>query len=267
MAPELPVIYENPRFDFATPTLKPVFDRAIRFGSVLMLEWGTLTVIEDAPRYLKYATVIIAILVLAVHESWPWLRMRNKRLYPAFMAVLILAYAGIFGYAFITEPLKPHAVAGAPTTIALPNPSPPVAAIIDRRKNLINDASAKWGIISGLHDAFKRGNLPKCEISIVRYQLPYAEVMSDDLKETLGVADWPFQERFATTQLPRGLTVKSSDRNSTVSVRCGSAITGALRNSTTWRGGTWSVGQTYFPHDGDCETCIEIDIGNDPDAN
>lgn len=29
---ELPVIYENPRFDAATPTLKPVIDRAIRFG-------------------------------------------------------------------------------------------------------------------------------------------------------------------------------------------------------------------------------------------
>jgi hypothetical protein len=78
MSPELPVIYENPRFDAATPTLKPVIDRAVRFGAVMMLEWGTLTLIEEAPRYLKIATVVISILVLAVHESWPWLRMRDK---------------------------------------------------------------------------------------------------------------------------------------------------------------------------------------------
>jgi hypothetical protein len=29
--PELPVIYENPRFDAATPTLQPVINRAIRW--------------------------------------------------------------------------------------------------------------------------------------------------------------------------------------------------------------------------------------------
>ncbi len=77
-APELPVIYENPRFDAATPTLQPVINRAIRYGAVLMIEWGTLTLIEDAPRYLKIATLVIAVLVLAVHESWPWLRARRR---------------------------------------------------------------------------------------------------------------------------------------------------------------------------------------------
>jgi hypothetical protein len=45
--PELPVIYENPRFDKATPTLWPVVNRAVRFGAVMMMEWGTLTLIED----------------------------------------------------------------------------------------------------------------------------------------------------------------------------------------------------------------------------
>jgi hypothetical protein len=45
--PLLPVIYENPRFDFATPTLWPVFDRAIRFILVALMEWGTLTLIEN----------------------------------------------------------------------------------------------------------------------------------------------------------------------------------------------------------------------------
>jgi len=93
--PELPIIYENPRFDKATPTLQPVINRAIRFGGVLMLEWGTLTLIEDSPRYLKYATVVIAVLILAVHESWPWLRMRGKYWYPSLMGTLVIGYFGM----------------------------------------------------------------------------------------------------------------------------------------------------------------------------
>jgi hypothetical protein len=98
-APELPVIYENPRFDAATPTLKPVIDRAIRAGLILMLEWGTLTLIESAPPYLKWATVVIAILGLAVHESWPWLSMRDRRWYPTLIVGLILAFLAICGFA------------------------------------------------------------------------------------------------------------------------------------------------------------------------
>jgi hypothetical protein len=127
MPPELPVIYENPRFDAATPTLQPVINRAIRFGAVLMIEWGTLTLIEDAPRYVKIATIVIAVLVLAVHESWPWLRMRNKRLYPALMGALITVYVAIFGYALFTETPKSHSVSAPTEPIAAAIPSGPTA--------------------------------------------------------------------------------------------------------------------------------------------
>jgi hypothetical protein len=102
--PELPVIYENPRFDKATPTLKPVADRAIRFTGVILMEWGTLTLIEESPRYLKVATIVVAGLILAVHESWPWLRMRDWRWYPSLMATFVVGYFVIFAYALYTEP-------------------------------------------------------------------------------------------------------------------------------------------------------------------
>ena len=259
MPPEMPVIYENPRFDAATPTLKPVIDRVIRFGAVMMIEWGTLALIEDAPRYLKYATVAIAVLILAVHESWPWLRMRNSRLYPAFMIGLVLAYIGIFTYASISETNSPV----IPPATSQHNPTVP-AKPVDRRKNPLNDNAAKWGVVSRLHNSLTHSNVTRCPISIMRYQLPYAETFADDLKAILTVLDWPFQEHFASVQEPRGLTVKSSDRNK-VSRRCGDEIHSALRNSATWRGGTWNVGKAYFPRDKDCVDCIEIDIGNDPD--
>jgi hypothetical protein len=102
--PELPVIYENPRFDKATPTLKPVVDRAVRFTGVILMEWGTLTLIEESPRYLKVATIVVAGLVLAVHESWPWLRMRDWRWYPSLMTTFVVGYFAIFAYALYTEP-------------------------------------------------------------------------------------------------------------------------------------------------------------------
>jgi hypothetical protein len=121
--PELPVIYENPRFDKATPTLKPVIDRAVRFTGVILMEWGTLTLIEESPRYLKVATIIVAGLVLAVHESWPWLHMRNKRWYPSLMVTLVAGYLGLFFYALTTEP--PHKTGAQQITSPAASEPPP----------------------------------------------------------------------------------------------------------------------------------------------
>lgn len=262
MPPEMPVIYENPRFDAATPTLRPVFDRAMRAGLVLMLEWGTLTLIESAPPYLKWATVVIAILGLSVHELWPWLRMRDKRWYPALMGGLILAFVGICGYAVLTEPQSHHIASVTP--VQPTRPTPPPAPPVDRRKNPLDDGAAKWGVVSGLHSALATNNLSKCDLSIVRYQLPYAEELSDRIKEIFAVLDWTPKESFSTTQQPRGLTIKSSDHTSEFN-RCGAQFRAAFVNSTTWKGGTWNLNQTYFPHSADCANCVELDIGNDPD--
>ena len=63
--------------------------------------------------------------------------------------------------------------------------------------------------------------IPKCQISIVRYQLTYAEDFSDDLKIIFKVADWPFKELFAASQVPRGLTIKTSDRQTNSALRIG----------------------------------------------
>ena len=138
--PELPVIYENPRFDAATPTLQPVINRAIRFGAVLMIEWGTLTLTEGAPRYLKVATLVIAVLVLAVHESWPWLRMRSKYWYPTLMGGLLATFIGVCTYAVISEPSSVTAHATPATT---------AVAVVDRRKNPLDEAGARWNLRCG----------------------------------------------------------------------------------------------------------------------
>jgi hypothetical protein len=142
--PELPVIYENPRFDKATPTLKPVIDRAVRFTGVILMEWGTLTLIEESPRYIKVATVIVAGLVLAVHESWPWLRMRDRRWYPSLMVTLIVGYLALFFYALYTEPVPKASQQPAIGETTLKPPSTP------RSKQTINELLEESGLIENV---------------------------------------------------------------------------------------------------------------------
>lgn len=124
MAPELPTIYENPRFDHATPTLQPVIQRALRFGAILGLEWGTLTLIEGAPRYVKYASVAVAVLALAVLESWPWLRMRGRYWFSGLMGSLVAIYVAVFAYAELHQAPAAHQDPGRPATTSRDAPEP-----------------------------------------------------------------------------------------------------------------------------------------------
>jgi hypothetical protein len=159
--PELPTIYENPRFDKATPTLQPVINRSVRFGAVMMMEWGTLTLIEDSPRYLKFATIAVAGLVLGVHESWPWLRMRDWRWYPSLMFIFVTGYFAIFAYALYTEPAHKSTSDEIATAVvkALPHQAPqsgtfneavPQPAAPPRSKQAINELLDESGAISSI---------------------------------------------------------------------------------------------------------------------
>jgi hypothetical protein len=256
--PELPIIYENPRFDTATPTLQPVINRAVRFGAVVMLEWGALTLMEDASRDLKYGTVVIAVFILAVHESWPWLRMRNKYWYPSLMGALIAGYAVIFGYAALTAELHTSAVTAAPSLLPDKNLPP------DKRRNPLDSDAAKWGMVSRLHNAFDTKNVAKCNLSIVRYQSPYAENLADDLKAILKVVDWPVAEKLSQTPQQRGLSIKISEQPNRSAERCMSILRNAISSSTTWKGREWVVSY-YYDSERSCPECVELDIGNDPD--
>jgi hypothetical protein len=268
-APELPVIYENPRFDAATPTLQPVINRAIRFGAVLMIEWGTLTLIEGAPRYLKIATLVIAVLVLAVHESWPWLRMRSRYWYPSLMGGLLSTFVGICIYAFATEPQISHSPTTTATTTVTPSSAP---TPVDHRKNPFDDATAKWQLAQRLHYITSVEKIPKCKILLLRYPLPFAENYSDDLKEVLKVMDWEVAESIAVSALQKGLSVIAVGDGT--SDKCANAFVPALRNSGgQWHGGSpIPVRMNVLSKDDNegnavlirgCGTCMILTIGND----
>jgi len=249
MGPDLSVIYENPRFDANTPTLWPVIDRAFRFGAVLGLEWGSLTLVEEAPRYLKVATIVIAVLILAVLESWPWLRMRDKRLFPVLMATLIVGYAGVFGYAFITKPTKPHAVASVATSHV---PSAPARTPISEAKaapfiSPIHEKSQKWDFVMGIR-AWMRKNgssADYCQVNIVYNSLVrFAEVSATDFKEILTVVGWRYDESPLTDgvraelNVEPDITVRTIYSTSGPSRDCAEALVLQLKNVGKRRDGS-----------------------------
>jgi len=92
----LPVVY-----DANTPVWRPLFDRSLRAAIVFGIEWSSLSLIEDAPRYVKIATLVIAVLVLAVLESRYFLILKGRAYFPALIGSLIAAYIGIVAYASV----------------------------------------------------------------------------------------------------------------------------------------------------------------------
>jgi hypothetical protein len=125
----LPVIY-----DANTPVLRPLFARSLRAGIVFGIEWSTLSLIEDAPRYVKISTLVISILVLAVLESRYFLMLKGRWYFPSFLAGLIFVYIGVLAYAVEFSPhqssnetaVSKSAQAQA-TTTAVPAPAPPLS--------------------------------------------------------------------------------------------------------------------------------------------
>jgi hypothetical protein len=278
----MPVLYTpKTRYTSDTNVLIPVIVNFLRAGAIMMLDWVTLRFIEHAPVLVWIITFIISLAVLAVLQSKDWLDFKGRSYFTLSISGLLAAWLITIGYAYwayhdtsektslfptadeIGQAIARH----LPRANVLAGTSSVAATVqVDRRKNPLNDDAAKWQAVSRLHDMVSVQKIAMCRISIVRYQLTYAEDFSDDLKSIFKVADWPFKESFAASQVPRGLTIKTSDRQNE-SQRCGSALQGALRNSTTWKGGTWNLNNSYFPHDStDCDDCVEINIGNDPDG-
>jgi len=66
----------------------------------MAIEWTTLDFIENAPRTVKIATFVIAILILAVLEARDWLRFKGPRYFPVSIVALLAIYFGVVSYAY-----------------------------------------------------------------------------------------------------------------------------------------------------------------------
>ncbi len=99
----LPIIY-----DASTPVFRPIFDRAVRAGLVMGIEWASLSLVEDMPGYLRVITLVIAVLILAVLESRYFLKMKGRWYFPALMGLLIATYIATLAFAFLRFSSSSH---------------------------------------------------------------------------------------------------------------------------------------------------------------
>jgi len=128
--------------------------------------------------------------------------------------------------------------------------------------NPIHDEATKWRLTRNLH--YFSSKLPvKCEVVIVRYQMPYSETYADDLKEVLSAIDWKFHEVFAKEELPRGLSLRSFETGK--SRACLDALRQRLNDINPAPNPSWSWIERPTVYMTDCsDHCVEVDIGNAP---
>jgi hypothetical protein len=138
---------------------------------------------------------------------------------------------------------------------------PPVPVVA--KPNPLHDAAPKWRLAQSLNDLSSK--MPaKCDVVIVRYQMPYSETYSDDIKEVLTTIDWKFREAFATEELPRGLSLKGFETG--LSRTCLDALKQRFDNDlepSPYVPAIWIKTATKYMSE--CSgQCVEIDIGNAP---
>jgi hypothetical protein len=246
-----------------------------------MLDWVTLRFIEHAPDAVWIITGVISVAILAVLQSREWLDFRGRWYFSSFIGFLLVSWIGVIGYAYLNyhSAEKPHVLSADEIAAAIvrflpKSPTPANAttiaspAAVEPRNPLATD-NAKWQAVSRIYHMLDAQNIGRCKVVIVRYQLPYAENFADDLKAILIVAKWDFEERFASTQVPKGLSIRTVDKAPVTA--CAQAFARAITSGATIRGGTWGMNVNWIdptkgsPYLRDCPDCVEVDIGNEPE--
>ncbi|WP_298252321.1 hypothetical protein [Bradyrhizobium sp.] len=99
-----------PQYTERTPTLKPFVVPAIAAGAFLMVEWGTLRWMDHAPPLAWISTTAIGLCILIIVAFKDWLDFKNRRYFPVSLAILMIIWAGIVGFAYYWEDISSHEV-------------------------------------------------------------------------------------------------------------------------------------------------------------
>jgi hypothetical protein len=84
-------------------------ERSLRFTAVLGVEWPTLTLIDQAPVWIKIATLFVAVAVLGVLEFKSWIQSKGPWAYASAISGLILIYIVVCVVGFVESPSGPDA--------------------------------------------------------------------------------------------------------------------------------------------------------------
>lgn len=287
----MPVVYVAPAsYTSETPAWVPIAILALKAVAVMGIEWTTLDFVEHAPFYLKAATFGFSAVILAVIEKRHWLNFKRRRLFEWSLFGLLAAYLLIVGYAWKTWPTNGRDMAGGsaePVVInrKLDTIQQQISALSGRSVgtgatsgsmpvtpfvNPLHSDAMKWKITQVLSRSVGGSNGSKCKVTINRYQLPYAEDYSADLKAILYVMGFQYDETFASGTLPHELTIRyvQGGQNN----NCAAYLINSLRQATEKDGNGIFLNGTDIPEQNapeylkNCpanQGCVEIGIGNE----
>ncbi len=147
--------------------------------------------------------------------------------------------------------------------------TPPAAFV-----NPLHEDAVKWRIAEGIRSATIGGALSEhCHATIVSLQDQYAQDYAADFRKILDVINWKYNERFATSPVDRGITVRGV-AGEIQSMACAITLANQLRTYGHTRTGSslgnvlrWISTSDVPDYLKDCPQglCIEVDFGNDDD--
>ena len=147
----------------------------------------------------------------------------------------------------------------------------PPAAIPPPYVNPVHDDAVKWKIAAGIRTSISRNSLSaNCHITIVRLPVTYPEDYAADFKEILDVIGWKYDERFATSTIEKGISLRVLN-SSPQSKDCATAMGARVQNDGHSRlGGSVQARVQHLTPDEapdylkNCPAgCFEVDFGND----
>jgi len=88
---------------------------AVSAALLAAAEYAMLSLIEDAPRAIKFATLVAPVAAFLVIQFEAAIRKLHRDIFPVALAVIFLGYAGFGGYVFLLSPFNGEKTSVPPT--------------------------------------------------------------------------------------------------------------------------------------------------------
>jgi hypothetical protein len=236
-------------------------------GFILIMVGIELMTEREGPRYALGLPLLTAgATCFYAVVAWAAIRERLPEAAKSTIATIARSPQWWFGtilVALLVAALSPYVQEGRWPFVSWFVTPPPAASMA----NPLHEPAAKWRLADGLSILARDKRVGKCKVYFNRYQSSYAETFYDDLKSVLTTVDWEYSEKFATGELPRGLSV--TKLSGLPPYNCAENFAGALMNAAS--PGVLTVSATNIDMGAapdylrQCQNCIVLNIGNPPD--
>jgi hypothetical protein len=251
-SPERKVVADSPS------TISDRTWTGIRFLLAALMEGAMLSIVWDAPLWIKIATVVLGAILYAVVEYRTSIRAIHPALLWGLFSIPTLLLFGVVGVAYHGVPLPSS-----------------TASFVDP----LHEDIVKWQIAERVRSATIAGLLSQnCHVTIVSLQEPHAQDYATDFRRILDVINWKYDARFASGPVDRGISVLAIV-NEIQSRACAIYLAAPIMNSAHTKDGNslgnilrWVSSSDAPDYLKSCLStqngqggCLEVDFGHDDD--